>query len=580
MSDYNPDGRRRRSSRSEEPISTGLTGTSRNRRAPRQALGRSADLQAREEALREERRRMAEVTYGDSYQVYQPQERRSYAPPTQPPRRKHTGFWLAVVLLCVICLATLALLVLPQLAGGPIFSVVPNYAFVNGSIITYDAETAQRYNGYKQYMSGDAIFPGVTIDGIDVGGMTMQQAKDVLGGVSALGGGEFAISVTVDGNTWVIDSNQVPMTRNVDAMVRLAWSYGRSNSTEIRGTRTTPFQQRIGAVTLLQQQPVQLATSLTYDKASIRGLTDGIANSVNVAPIDASVAYFDFSSKNFYFNADVSGKYIDPQVIYDQVMWCLEHGQYFAELELHTTTQLAGVTRSELASSFCRISSYTTKTTDNKNRNTNVRLSAEAINGMVVQPGETFSFNAATGQRTEEKGYKPAAAIAGGAVNDEVGGGVCQTSSTLFNAVARADLEIVSRSPHAWPSSYVAEGMDATVNWPNLDFKWRNNSDYPIYIVAWYDNRKVTVELYGRGLGDGVTIDLEHEKVKDMPAPTEVKEVNNPNLAPGTRKKTVSRRDGSVWETYQVWYRNGQEFKRERLCKSTYKVYQETIEWN
>ena len=218
--------------------------------------------------------------------------------------------------------------------------------------------------------------------------------------------------------------------------------------------------------------------------------------------------------------------------------------------------------------------------TDNKNRNINVNLSAQAINGMVVLPGETFSFNKATGERTAAKGYKEANAISGGKSKPEIGGGVCQTSSTLFNAVARANLEIVSRSPHAWPSSYVPEGMDATVNWPGLDFKFRNNTNYPIYIVSWYDNRRVTAELYGMGLGDGVSIDLEHKKVRDLPAPTAIKEVQNERIAHGTRQKTVSKRDGSIWETYQVWTKNGQEIKRELLCTSTYRAYQETIAYH
>lgn len=231
-------------------------------------------------------------------------------------------------------------------------------------------------------------------------------------------------------------------------------------------------------------------------------------------------------------------------------------------------------------SSMVKISSYTTTTTSNSNRNTNIKLSAEAINGTIVLPGETFSFNGTTGQRTAAKGYKEASAISGGTTNPEVGGGVCQTSSTLFNAVARANLEIVTRSPHAWPSSYVDEGMDATVNWPGLDFKFRNNTEWPIYICAGYNSRKVTVDIYGYTLGTGITIDLEHKLVQTLLAPTGIKEVQNPDLAPGTRQQTVKARNGSVWETYQVWYRNGKEFKRELLCKSTYKAYQETIEYN
>ena len=157
---------------------------------------------------------------------------------------------------------------------------------------------------------------------------------------------------------------------------------------------------------------------------------------------------------------------------------------------------------------------------------------------------------------------------------------MCQTSSTLFNAVARANLEIVKRSPHAWPSKYVEKGMDATVDWPGLDFQFLNNTEWPIYIIASYANRKVTVEIYGMNLGDGTSIDLESKVVRTLEAPSGVKEVLNEKLAPGTRKTTVQARKGYEVETYKVWYQNGHEIKRELLCKSTYKAYQETVEYH
>jgi vancomycin resistance protein YoaR len=238
------------------------------------------------------------------------------------------------------------------------------------------------------------------------------------------------------------------------------------------------------------------------------------------------------------------------------------------------------VTKLQLMNNFKRVSWYTTETTNNANRNTNIDLASKAINGHVVKPGEVFSFNETTGKRTEEKGYKEAIAISGGQAVPDIGGGVCQTSGTLFNAVARADLEIVYRSPHAWPSSYVQKGMDATVNWPDLDFKFRNNKNTPIFIISYYNDRKITVEIYGMSLGDGVSIDLKSEVVKTIRPPSDVKYVQNPNLAPGTSKETIDSRTGYVVDTYKVWYKDGQEFKREKLCTSNYKAYQKTVEYN
>ena len=250
------------------------------------------------------------------------------------------------------------------------------------------------------------------------------------------------------------------------------------------------------------------------------------------------------------------------------------------ELRVIPEKILAEITRTELMNSFGLISSYSTNTTNNKNRNTNIQLSAQAINGKTVLPGEIFSFNGATGERTAAKGYKEAPAISGGQSKDEVGGGVCQTSSTLFNAAVRADLEIVERNPHAWPSSYIEKGFDATVNWPGLDFKFRNNTDQPVFIVAGYKNRQVTVDIYGMSLGPGVKIDLESELVRKIPKPTEIKEVYNPELAPGERKTTVKAREGYVVTTWKIRYQGGREVSREELFKTTYREYQETVEYN
>ena len=258
----------------------------------------------------------------------------------------------------------------------------------------------------------------------------------------------------------------------------------------------------------------------------------------------------------------------------------LDGGVYQQTIQVEPQVIPASVTKAELANSFGRISSFTTETTSSANRNTNIRLSAEAINNRTVKPGDTFSFNQATGQRTAEKGYKPAAAIAGGETFDEIGGGVCQTSSTLFNAVARANLKIVDRKPHAWPSNYVEKGEDATVDWPNLDFKFKNNTDWPIYILSWYKDRKVTVEIYGKLLEDGMSIDLVSETTYVKEPPRESLYVYNPDLPMGKEEVTVKARTGYTVETYKVWYQNGKEVGRERLHTSQYKMYQQTIQYN
>ena len=128
--------------------------------------------------------------------------------------------------------------------------------------------------------------------------------------------------------------------------------------------------------------------------------------------------------------------------------------------------------------------------------------------------------------------------------------------------------------------SALSKGEDATVNWPNLDFRFRNDTQWPIFIVAYYANRKVTVEIYGMTLGEGITIDLESKVTYTKEPPAEPKYVYDASLAVGKEEVSVKARTGYTVETYKVWYKNGQEFKREKLHTSNYQMYRKTIKYN
>ncbi|NLE20185.1 MAG: hypothetical protein GX623_05135, partial [Clostridiales bacterium] len=230
--------------------------------------------------------------------------------------------------------------------------------------------------------------------------------------------------------------------------------------------------------------------------------------------------------------------------------------------------------------SFTQLASFSTKTTSDENRNNNISLASQSVNGKTVMPGETFSFNQATGQRTIEKGYQGAPAILGGVLIDDVGGGVCQVSSTLFNAAALAGMTIVDRSPHAWPVSYLDRGLDAAVNWPNLDLKFRNDKDTPVFLVAYYSKRAVHVEVYGMLSAPGEAVRLETQQISSTPPPLEPVMQANPSLPYNTTKELKKARTGYVVDTYRVFLRNGAEYRREKLFTSRYPMVQQVIEYN
>ena len=561
----------------------------------KQPLGRDPELRERDEAARaaeqrnERRRRYFPENEEDGLpdapdSVFDDFDR--FGSPVlgfaKHPGRKqirHRGAWTASAVISLLGILICGWLILPQITGSR-FRFLPNAAFANGNILLYREETDRLHDACVEEIFTDAIYPGVYIDDLQVGGMTREQAEEALTARSDMSGTDFDITVTVGNQSWHVTPERVPVSRNISETVEKAWALGRGNTPGLRGTGRTPFQERVERASDLRSFPASLRTEKSYDHAALKELCQGIVNYVNRDPVNSMVASFDFGTKAFTFTEDRPGASLDPDELYGRIAALLDQGDYFSAVFMTPEKRIADVTRTELMNSFGLISSYTTKTTDNKNRNKNIQLSARAINGTTVLPGEVFSFNAATGERTAEKGYLPAAAISGGQSRDEIGGGVCQTSSTLFNAVARANLEIVDRSPHAWPSSYVEKGFDATVNWPDLDFKFKNNTEWPVFIIASYADRKVSVSVYGMSLGVDTSIELESVTTKTIPQPEGVKYEINTALKPGESKRTVTGRKGYVVETWKIWRQGEIELRRELLFTSTYRAYQETIEYN
>ncbi len=197
------------------------------------------------------------------------------------------------------------------------------------------------------------------------------------------------------------------------------------------------------------------------------------------------------------------------------------------------------------------LASYTTELVGTDVRQQNIRLAAESMNGCIVEPGAVFSFNEVVGQRTEERGFGAAPAYLGGQVVMEVGGGICQVSSTLYNAVLLADLEITYRTCHRYAQTYVPYGMDATVSWGGPDFQFTNSTTEPLRVDASCEDGRLTIELWGTRRWDGYIV-MSYEIEQTIP-PTEVEQVDA-SLAPGTRKVSDWGREGMVVQTYRSRY--------------------------
>lgn len=501
----------------------------------------------------------------------------------KPYKSWHAYLYVGIITVCFLFMSVIAVMMMPQMAGY-FWKDFENFAFINGELLPYDREKVAMFQQYRDYAARNVIYPGVFIDGISVGDMTMEEAKAALSGSAAanqqVNTTPYSVTVAIGDKTWQVDQTNVPAVRNLGNVLERAYAIGRTNTIDIQITQQTPFRQRVNQLMDLRMNGINLTTDVTYDTEAVRKIVNEITAYVNRDPINAQILSFDYKTRTFSFSDDYPGIQVDSEMLYERIIAALDAGQQGAIVTTNLALTPASITKDDLTSDFSLIAAYTTDTTSESNRNTNISLACQAINGTALLPGEVFSFNKATGERTTDKGYKSAGAIAAGQSIEEVGGGICQVSSTLFNAAARADLEIVERSPHAWPSTYVDRGEDATVNWPNLDFKFKNNTEAPIFIITYYNDRKMSAEIWGLALKDGMTIDLESKVIRTIEPSIEVKYVQNPELPFGTSQTKVKSRTGYVVETYKVWYQNGQEVKRELLHTSTYNAYQQVVEYN
>ncbi len=200
----------------------------------------------------------------------------------------------------------------------------------------------------------------------------------------------------------------------------------------------------------------------------------------------------------------------------------------------------------------------------------NIKIAADNLDGTELLPGETFSFNDNNGEITKEKGYQVAKGYANGTVVDSVGAGVCQVSSTLYNAVLYSDLEIVKRSNHSLPVAYLPLGQDAAISYPTQDFKFKNSYDTPIRISAEVKGGDLTVRICGQKSGAFTDVKIVNNTVSVIEP--KVREIVDKSLDPGERVTAKSGSRGYVVESYRVVYKDGVEIRRDSLGKSTYKA--------
>ena len=223
-----------------------------------------------------------------------------------------------------------------------------------------------------------------------------------------------------------------------------------------------------------------------------------------------------------------------------------------------------------------QLATFSTKyQASNKNRTTNLILAANKINGTVLLPGQEFSYNKTVGERTIAAGFKEAAVFNAGRVENGLGGGICQISTTLYDAVVMANLDITQRRNHQFVTSYVPAGKDATVVWGSQDFKFKNTRKYPIRITATVQGGVATVQVWG--VKEEVEYDITIQTKKTATIPFTTQYVQDPSLPAGQQKVVQNGSNGSKVEAYKVTKLNGQVISTTLLSKDTYNAMKKIV---
>lgn len=481
------------------------------------------------------------------------------APVSKPPKKKNTGLITFLVILLLAALGT----------GG----------YFAASSYLKNKEISEKVDPYE------ALFcPGVYVDGIHLGGMTPTEALEAVEARIRQRHDAWKVQLIYNGEQISeIDANMLEFSVDPRGVLNEAWQQGHTGDRE----------QRYEAMLKLEQEPYTAYTAhpggntkaIDEELARIKAQIDTPATDAELKAFDPSLAYpFDISDEAYGYSLNTEPL---KERLY-QMVSTMESGA----VNLVPERIDPAVRKADLMQKYM-LRSYASTPIDRHStdeRNNNIRRAFEFINGYKLEPGKTFSFNNVVGERTPENGFFPAIEYVYGEHVEGYGGGVCQASTTLYQAAVCAGLQIMKREPHSDKVSYTDLGKDATVYWygkRRIDLTFRNNTDGTIYIVAAVkqdsSNKKrlnATVAIYGLDMGD-VKYEIESEITDTIPAPFNPvyrKDTNGTYVTYKDQQKSVSAaKEGYVVKSYLVEYTSGVQTNRKLLYTDRYDEKAEVI---
>lgn len=409
--------------------------------------------------------------------------------------------------------------------------------------------------------AGETILKGVSIDKLDVSGMTREEALAALESYEKNLGGQ-SIKLGIGDNVIEAKLSDLGVTFDNEDLVDEAIGVGHVGNI-VKRYKDQKDLQHSGKTFPLSWQTNE-DTVRTYVENNCTKYDKKAQN----ASLTRENGAFNFvaGTEGLELNVDSAVRTISD---YLENSWTSDNTEV---LNLETQVTEPEGSAEELANIKDLLGSFTTSfSTSGSNRCKNVSSGASHINGTVLYPGEEFSAYETVSPFTEANGYAMAGSYLNGEVVDSMGGGICQVSTTLYNAVLRAELNVTERSPHSMTVHYVDLSEDAAIAGTYKDFKFVNSTEYPIYIEGYTtSDKKITFNIYGKETRDkNRTISFESQIVSETPATTILQE----DAGQGIGYKAVSSKgsSGYVAELYKIVKVNGVETDRIKVNKSTYK---------
>ena len=418
------------------------------------------------------------------------------------------------------------------------------------------------YSNTKKWTS--LIYPGVKVGDVNISGKTPVEAKDMIIQKYGTAISNKNINIKTSMKTYSLDYTKINARYNVDEVVGEAFNYGKSLN----------LYERYKLIS----KPVtnQLNLKFIYDPKPINELISNIKKEADKDPQDGSISMI---GGKFIIVPDKKGsKLMDDNLekeILSKVSGDIEAPDILVKADIKPV--LAKITKEKLETINAKLSSFSSDfTTSSYGRATNITIATKSINGTLVMPGQGFSFNGRVGQRTAAKGYQPAPVDIGTKVGSDYGGGICQVSTSLYNTVMRANIKSTERNNHSIPSTYVPLGMDATVDWGNLDYKFTNTLQYPVFIESIVKNNILTFNIYSNLSLNNKTYNLVND-VYEAVQPGPAKYIDDPTLFIGEAIQDQFPLIGYKVRVFKDTIENGKVVEHQLISDDHYKVVAEVI---